>query len=96
MGMSEMYDSEDGKDAWKQYRRLIESIDPAVQSMLHTFGSEQYQYGYSAALDAAWIAVGNVPCATTTHGDDWHDIPGPTVKRHALAAIDGLRGESNG
>ena len=50
-----------------------------------------YDKGYVAGLDAAWIAVGNVPCATTTHGDDWRDIPGSTVKREALAAIRALK-----
>ena len=43
------------------------------------------------ALDAARDAVGNVPCQTTTHGDDWRDIPGSVVMREALAAIDRLR-----
>ena len=94
MGMSEMYDSEDGKDAWKQYRRLIESIDPAVQSMLHTFGSEQYQYGYSTALDAAREAVAETQ---RWHEFSWgmdDDEDGEYVKtEEAFAAIDSLRQE---
>lgn len=52
---------------------------------------DAYNDGIAAALDAAWIAVGNVPCQTTTHGDDWRDISGPVVKRDALTAIDALR-----
>ena len=68
--MTEPYDSEDGKDAWKQYRRLIESIDPAVQSMLHTFGSEQYQYGYAAGLRAAIDAM-DVVDAQYEVNPDW-------------------------
>ena len=82
--MSEPYDSEDGKDAWKQYRRLIESIDPAVQSMLHTFGSEQYQYGYAAGLDAARKAVAGVGVRKDTSHD---------MRVQSLAAIDALREE---
>lgn len=82
--MSEQYDSEDGKDAWKQYRRLIESIDPAVQSMLHTFGSEQYQYGYAAGLDAAREAVAGVGVRKDTSHD---------MRVQSLAAIDALREE---
>ena len=85
--MSEQYDSEDGKDAWKQYRRLIESIDPAVQSMLHTFGSEQYQYGYAAGLDAAREAVKLV---------NWFNDEGRMrnaifATADAIAVIDALR-----
>lgn len=90
--MSEPYDSEDGKDAWKQYRRLIESIDPAVQSMLHTFGSEQYQYGYAAGLDAAREAVAAVQ---RWHEYSWgmdDDESGEYLRRDdVLAAIDALR-----
>lgn len=43
------------------------------------------------ALDAAWVAVGNVGVATTTHGDDWRDRDPALVKRDALAAIDSLK-----
>ncbi len=96
--MSEQYDSEDGKDAWKQYRRLIESIDPAVQSMLHTFGSEQYQYGYAAGLDAAREAV----AAKAMHSPkcfallpDFDERDCNCAVAYSLAAIDALRRESD-
>lgn len=66
----------DGFDKYRQYDQDLR---------------DAYAKGFAAALDAAWIAVGNVPCATTTHGDDFRDIPGPIVKRNALAAIDALK-----
>ena len=47
------YESEDGKDAWKRYRRMVEAIDPTMQEMLHEFGSEQFAYGYAAGVQAA-------------------------------------------
>lgn len=78
--MSERYDSEDGKDVWKQYRRTLESIDPVIQDRLHAFGSRQFDYGYAAALDAAREAVLNAGlCAPHRCQSD------------ALAAIDVLR-----
>ena len=83
--MTEPYDSEDGKDAWKQYRRLIESIDPAVQSMLHTFGSEQYQYGYAAGLDAAREAVVALPMMKIAGNFPLYDAD------EVIAAIDALK-----
>ena len=76
------YDSEDGKDAWKRYRRIIESTDTPMQDMLHEFGSEQFCYGYAAGVQAAREAVAAMP------GIEWVHAPS------ALAAIDGLRGES--
>ena len=76
------YDSEDGKDAWKRYRRIVEATDPAMQEMLHEFGADQFGYGYAAGLDAAREAVLNAGlCAPHRCQSD------------ALAAIDALREE---
>lgn len=84
------YDSEDGKDAWKRYRRMVEAIDPHMQEMLHEFGSEQFAYGYAAGVQSAREAV-----------ERWYDRDSPTVPvltvdgfRLALAAIDALLEDS--
>jgi len=84
--MSEQYDSESGKDAWKAYRRIMEQADSPIQSMLHGFGEEQFVQGYAAGVQAARDAV-----------DTW---AGYTFPRHKpawvnsiFAAIDGLRGD---
>lgn len=77
------YDSEDGKDAWKRYRRMVEAIDPPMQEMLHEFGSEQFAYGYAAGVQAAREAVARL---LPSPGD------APLIDlRDALAAIDALK-----
>lgn len=51
--------------------------------------------GFQYGLWLAMKAVEGVPCETTTHGDDWKPIPGPSVKARALAAIRALQGGSH-
>jgi hypothetical protein len=88
--MSDGYDSEYGKDAWKKWRRIVESIESPIQDMLHEFGAEMYEQGQRDMLARCIAAVEEVPAETTTHGDDWRDIPGFRVRRDALDTLRAL------
>lgn len=54
---------------------------------------EAFAKGYASAKKHALIAVGMVPTAYTTHGDDWTYRDGAIVKRDCMAAIEALEAE---
>lgn len=55
--MTDRYDSECGKDAWKKWRRIVESIESPIQDMLHEFGAEMYEQGQRDMLAKCIAAV---------------------------------------
>lgn len=94
------YESEYGKDAWKDYRRILERADMPMQAMLHEFGEEMYEQGrkqgardahpwmadWTAGNKQGWVDALNAAYdAVAAVGGDW--VFGPRIYKHEALTV---------